>query len=412
MKPHRERPSWVRRLNQFGPATGDARYIIPLDPEEMLEQARSSTGLVEIGGSAWHETYERRIRSIDQESNANLLGRLLCRAEVIRVLQTRLRLQREWAEKPEIFEEKIERPIFIVGAPRTGTTIVLELLALDPNLRAPIAWEAHHPLPHGIATDAASAMALAEAEQELWADIQPEFMTLHELRSDLPCECIHFMSLDFGSNYWGMHYPTPSFDVWAADQPDLVPRVYREHRRFLQTLQYGSPARRWLLKSPVHLMTMQALVAEYPDAVLVQTHRDPVKFVGSTASTTAMINWLRSDSVDPLVMGQIALGGFAFVLNQLRTLRSEGMVPDDQFVDSHYVDLIADPAAAVRKIYDQAGLDWPPGHDERVVGYLRDKPKGKFGKHEYTLAEYGLDEELVRAAYADYIEHYGIETES
>ena len=134
MNPYRERPDWVRRLNQFGPATGDPRFIVPLDPAELLAQARAGTGLEEIGDEAWHETFERRIRSIDEESNANLLGRLLCRAETIRVLQTRLRLHQVWAENPAILEEPIERPIFIAGPPRTGTTILLELLALDEGL--------------------------------------------------------------------------------------------------------------------------------------------------------------------------------------------------------------------------------------------------------------------------------------
>lgn len=412
MNPYRVRPDWVRHLNQFGPATGDPRYIVPLDAEEMLASARGSTGLEEIGDALWHETYRRRIESIDRESGLNLLGRLLCRAETIRILQTRLRLVREWDVCPGILDEPIERPIFVAGAPRTGTTIMLELLALDPALRAPIAWEAHHPLPHGVATDAESSMALAEAEQELWADIQPEFMTLHELRSDLPCECVHFMSIEFGSNYYGMHYVTPSFDEWAAGQPDLVARSYADHRRFLQTLQHGSPARRWLLKSPVHLVTIEALFAEYPDAVIIQTHRDPLKFVGSTASTTAMLAWLRRDEVDLALQGQIAMVGFAFMLDLVRTLRGNGTLADARFIDSHYIDLISDPAAAVRKIYDRAGLDWPPGHGETIRGYLRDKPKGKFGVHEYKLEEFGLDEATVRAAYADYVAHYAIQPES
>lgn len=422
MKPHLERPNWARRLNQFGAAVGDARLVVPLDPVEMLAAARSSTGLEEIGDALWHETYERRIRAIDSEAGANVIGRLLCRAETLRVLQTRLRLHQAWADNPQILEEPIERPIFVMGPPRTGTTILLELLALDPALRAPIAWEAHHPIPHGEATDAESSMLLAEAEQELWADIQPELMTLHELRSDLPCECIHFMALEFGSNYWDMHYATPSFAAWAGLQPDLVARTYSSHRRFLQTLQFnsakssaanghGSARRSWLLKSPVHMSTLPALFAEYPDAVIVQTLRDPMKFVGSTASTTAMMSWLRSDNVERMIHGQIALLGFAGILGLVRMQRSDGTLPNEQFVDSPYVDLISNPSAALRKIYDHAGLAWPAGHNETIEGYLRDKPKGKFGKHEYSLEEYGLSEDLVRSTYADYIKAYGIEPE-
>ena len=412
MIPYRERPSWVRRLNRFGPATGDPALIVPLDPEELLSLARSSTGLEALGDAAFLEAFERRIRSIDKDSKAHLLGRLLCRAETIRVLQTRLRLHEAWAATPAILDERIDRPIFVVGAPRTGTTILLELLALDPNLRAPIAWEAHHPIAHGAARDAESSMALAEAEQELWADIQPELMTVHELRSDLPCECVHFMALDFAAGYWGMQYDTPSFDAWAATQPSLVERTYQTHRRFLQTLQHGHAPQRWLLKTPGHLATMQALFSEYPDAVIVHTHRDPLKFVGSAASTTTMLRWLRSDAVDPRAQGQVALLGFAFMLDQVRRFRSEGILPDDHFVDSHYLDLMADPGAAIRKIYSRAGLDWPVGHEDTIRSYLRDKPKGKFGKHEYRLEEYGLDEQTVRTTYADYVSHHGIESEA
>lgn len=412
MPSYRNRPDWLRRLNYLGPAAGDPRHVIPLDPAEMLATARASTGLGTLGDAHWMETYERRIDSIDREANAHLLGRMLCRAETIRVLQTRLRLERAWSETPSILDEPIERPLFVLGAPRTGTTILLELLALDPNLRAPIAWEAQHPLPHGDARDPAARQALAEAEHEFWMDIQPELATLHEMRSDLPCECVHFMALDFGGPYWGMQYDAPAFTEWAMSQPEILPRTYRLHRNFLQTLQHGDEPRTWLLKSPGHLATAAALFAEYPDAIVVHTHRDPQKFVGSAANTTAMLRWLRTDVVDPAVFGQLALHGFAFMLNGVVDARQSGALPDAQFVDSHYLDLIDDPVAAIGRIYERAGLDWPSGHDERILDYLRTKPKGKFGQHAYSLEEYGLDETTVSSTYARYQAHYAIREES
>jgi len=411
MEPYRPRPDWVRRLNQFGPATGDPRHVIPLDPAEMLETARTSTGLHEIGDAQWIETYERRVRSIDLEAKPNLLGRILTRAEVIRVLQTRLRLFDAWAKEPAILEEPIERPMFVLGAPRTGTTILLELLALDPGLRAPISWEAQHPIFHDDIQDEASAIAAAEAEHDFWMDIQPELATLHEMRADLPCECIHFMSLDFGGPYWSMHYGGAEFQAWAMTQPEILPRTYQLHRQFLQTLQFGNDRKPWLLKSPGHLATAEALFAEYPDAIVIHTHRDPQKFVGSAASTTALLQWMRSDDVSPHMNGQLALGGFSFMLNSVMNLRREGTLPDKQFVDSHFLDLMDDPVAAIQKIYRQAQLDWPDGHEERIRGYLRDKPKGKFGKHVYTLEEYGLDAATVDTTYQAYVEHYGIRGE-
>ena len=181
--------------------------------------------------------------------------------------------------------------------------------------------------------------------------------------------------------------------------------------RFLQTLQYGEERKPWLLKSPGHLRTIEGLFGEYPDAIVVHTHRDPQRFVGSAASTTAMLQWLRSEAIDPALYGQLALGGFGMMLNGVKDLRKAGQIPDDQIIDSHFSDLMSDPIAAIRKIYDAAGLDWPAGHDDRITGYLRDKPKGKHGAHAYSLEEYGLDATMVDAVYADYVEYYGIARE-
>jgi hypothetical protein len=406
------RPDWVRRINKFGLAVGDPALIVPLDPGEMLAKARASLGLRDVGDDEWIESYHRRLESIDRESRAHLLGRLLGRAETIRVLETQLRLRKHWDEVPAVLDEPIERPIFVVGTPRTGTSILLELLALDPQLRAPISWESHHPLPHGTGRSAEEdrtfRMSLAEAEQELWADIQPELMSLHELRSDLPCECTHFMALDFTAGYWSMLYETPGFDAWANQRPHLVTQGYRAHRRFLQTLQYGQARKTWLLKTPSHLATMTSLFAEYPDAIVVHTHRDPMKVVPSAASTTTMLRWLRSEEVDPIAQGLMAQHGFGFMLDQVRQQRVDGTIPDDQIVDTRYRDLIAEPAAAVRKIYDRVGLGWPDGHEDVIIGYLRDKPRGKFGSHEYDFATYGLDPDEVRKTYASYVDYYGV----
>src|ERR1700733_15575527 len=164
-----EHPDWVRRLNYFGESLGDPRLVVSLDPAEMLDLARSSTGLVDLGEAewpGWTEAYERLLRSVDAESQLHLLGRVLTRSEVLRVLRTWLQLQEAWSHNPSIATRPVNAPVFVVGPPRTGTTILLELLALDPQLRAPIAYEALYPLPKG---QIRRRMRLSESEQELWA---------------------------------------------------------------------------------------------------------------------------------------------------------------------------------------------------------------------------------------------------
>ena len=203
----------------------------------------------------------------------------MTRGEVLRMLQTWLRLQATWSATPAIAAEPVEAPLFVVGPPRTGTTILLELLALDPSLRAPLAWEALHPLP--VADDPVPSIerrgpTLSECEQEFWSDVHPEFMTMHELASDLPCECVHFLAYDFAGPHWSMLYDTPTFTGWQLEHVEhRSTRVYRLHRRMLQTFQHGSEPRRWLLKSPGHLQTLAQVFAEYPDAKVIHTHRDP-----------------------------------------------------------------------------------------------------------------------------------------
>ncbi|MCB0995561.1 MAG: sulfotransferase [Acidimicrobiales bacterium] len=405
-----ERPDLVRRLNLFGPATGDARNIVPLDPDEMLATARAATGLEYVGDELYEETYRRQITAVDEEANLHVVGRLLCRGETIRLLETKLRLEDTWAQNPAILDEPITAPIFVLGPPRTGTSILLELLALDPGLRAPIAWEAHHPLPLGepSADDTALRQELAQAEQELWADIQPEFQAVHELRSDLPCECIHFLALEFQSGYHSMNYDTPGFQAWTMEHPELFDRLYLTHQRFLQTLQHGGAPRPWVLKSPVHMPLLPQIFARYPDARIIHTHRDPLKVVTSAASTIATVRWLRSDAVDPLRSGQQTVMGNRFLLELVMAQRADGTVPADRFVDSHFSDLIADPVAALQKIYAAFGLPWPDGHGDVITAYLDHKPKGKFGAHRYSADSFGIEPDAVREAFANYMEHYGI----
>ena len=220
-----EHPDWVRRLNYLGESVGDPREIVSLDSADLIEVARSTTGLHDFGDAewpGWTETYERQLTSIDAESRLHLLGRVLTRGEVLRVLQTWLQLQSAWHESPGIAAQPVQSPVFIVGPPRTGTTILLELLSLDPQLRAPLAYEALYPIASN--RTVTTRLMLSEAEQEFWADIHPPFMMMHELVSNLPCECVHFLMYDFSGPYWSMMYDAPSFMGWQLEHLETLGR--------------------------------------------------------------------------------------------------------------------------------------------------------------------------------------------
>ena len=421
-----QHPDWVRRLNLFGEAVGDPRLLVPLDADGLLDLARTSTGLDDVGTAdwtGWETAFRAFVASVDSEAQLHHLGRVVTRAEILRMLQTWLRLQAHWAATPAVMAESIDAPLFVVGPPRTGTTILLELLALDPSLRAPLAWEAVQPLPRRAdpAEDRAERRRIAESEQEFWADIHPDFMTMHELASDLPCECVHFLAYDFAGPYWSMHYDTPSFTGWQLEHLDTLGRVYRLHRRMLQTFQHaGDPTgaatpdgtpRRWLLKSPAHVSTLPQLFAEYPDALVIHTHRDPRKFIASLVSLLGGLRFMRSDAVDVPALGPLMEATYQMFLDGAITQRADGSVPADRIVDSHFLDLMDDPVANLRGLYEQLGLDWPVGHDPRIREYLAAKPRAKHGTHTYTFESVGLDEAHVRASFANYVAHYDITEE-
>ena len=242
---------------------------------------------------------------------------------------------------------------------------------------------------------------LGECEQEFWADVQPEFQALHELRSDLPVECVTVTQGSFCGFHWSM---VGSFDGWMPD-----PAVnYAYERRFLQVLQHGAGPTQWVLKTPGHLMLLPLLFAEFGDAWVVQTHRDPAKTMPSTVSTTAMVQWMRTDHVDVDAMAESILAFFTAGLNGTVDLRASGTVPAERFVDVHFAELMSDPVAALRAAYDRMGRSFTDDHAAAVLDYLAHKPKGKFGVHRYQPEDWGFTAAGLRSALTPYIDHYGV----
>ena len=235
-------PDWVRRLNLFGDAIGDPRVIVSLDPDELLALARATTGLDDLGEAdwpGWDETYGRLLASVDAESQLHLLGRVLTRAEVLRVLQTWLRLagrvdddardRRRADRRARCSSSGRRAPARRSCSSCSRSTRSCARRSRGRRCTRSPRWAIGRP----------RRAELAESEQEFWADIDPEFMTMHELASDLPCECVHFLMYDFAGPYWSMLYDTPSFTGWQLEHLETLGRVYRLHRRMLQTFQHG-----------------------------------------------------------------------------------------------------------------------------------------------------------------------------
>ena len=407
------RPDWVRRLNLMaGSVGGHARDLVPIDPGDMLDTAAVALGGLpdgDLGDPRWQERFETLATAIDA-SGMHTVGRLMTKQELLHSLRTRLLLTTTLDRSPEVRDRPVTAPVIVTGPARSGTTILFELLALDPGLRAPTAAEALHPVAMPEAEAAADSslsdpLVLSECEQEIWADVQPEFQAVHELRSDLPVECVTITQGSFCGFHWSM---VASLDGWLPD-----PAVnYAYERQFLQALQHGDQSdQSWLLKTPGHLMLLPLLYAEFGDAWVIQTHRDPAKTMPSTVSTTAMVQWLRTDDVDVDAMARNILAVFAAGLNGSIDVRASGMVPAERFVDVHFSELMSDPVSTLRAAYAQMGRDFTDNHATAVLDYLAHKPKGKFGVHRYQPEDWGFTAEGLRSELAPYIDHYGVSRE-
>jgi hypothetical protein len=399
------RPDWVRRVNAMGPAGGGPRRLVPIVAAELIDQVRASTGIADpsdLGDGDWEARLRALVDAVNH-SDLHVVGRLMTREELLRCLRTRFLVGERRRRQPSVADEPIEAPVIVTGPARSGTTILFELLGLDPGLRSPIATDVVHPvLPDGTGEDERRAMT--EAEQELWADVQPEFAAMHELRSDLPVECITICAPSFAGSHWSMVL-TEQGD-W---QPDVVADL-AFHRVLLQTVQHGRPARRWLLKTPGYVFMLDDLLAAYPDACVVLTHRDPARTMPSTASTAAMVRWLRSDCVDLDVLSALIGALFGDALNSIARRRGDGSLPGT-YGDVRFVDLMDDPVGAIAGAYDAIGRELTEEHADAITRYVAAKPRGQHGTHRYTAEEWGFDAAALRADLADYMDRFAVPVE-
>lgn len=409
---HRHRPALIRALNLAGAALERAGLgLVPLDEVRLLGEARRQAGLGDFGDDSFREPLPILLEAYNTEAKLNLVGRLGARFDTLRLLVNRLLLHEDWKRHPGIAEQAIRRPLFITGLPRTGTTLLHGLLAQDPGNRAPRAWEVMYPSPPPERAHFESDPRIAKAEKQMrWFDrLAPEFKTIHSLSARLPQECIEITSYAFASPRFHTTHSVPSYKAWL-DHHDLR-SAYRFHRRFLQHLQWRSPAERWVLKAPAHLFGLDALFETYPDALIIQCHRDPLTVLGSVASLTAVLYGAFSDCIDLMAIGTEVTHRWAEGVERAMRFRERGLAPRDRFLDVHYHDLLRDPIATVRRVYAHFELVFTREAEARMRRFLAENAKDKHGVHGYSLIQFGLDPEEEDRRYKAYRDCFGIEPE-
>ncbi len=402
-------PDWVSQVNREG-SYFNLSAVVPLDEESLLLQAQTLTGLSDFGDTGWQEPFRVLIQALETEAELTLMGRLMARSDILHWLSSRLKVVDTLKQTPAILEEKISEPLFIVGLPRSGTSILFELLSQDPDVGVPLIWEALQPCPppEPESYHCDPRIEIADSLVTQWGRVAPEFNTMHEMRGDIPAECGLIMAGTFISDHIASLHQTPSYTAWCAEA-DMEP-VYRYHKTVLQILQYRNPRRRWLLKAPEHQVHLETLLKVYPDARIVQTHRDPIKCMASTTSLMGTLYYMRSDQpfnatlFEDIIMGEATARRLERVMEQ----RDKGVVPEANITDSRYQDLMDTPMDCIRGIYRHFGLSLSADAEQKMLDYLANKPKGKFGAHSYKVDAQRSKE---RALFRRYQTHYGVPDE-
>ena len=375
-----------------------------LQEEGLLRAACRQAALDDFGDPSFHEPFRRLLTSMKTEARLNPMGRLATRHDLIRLLVNRLRMEEDRKRNPGIAAQETRRPIIITGLPRTGTTLLYALLALDPTNRVPLTWETVYPSPPPDATTYRTdrRIGLVNGQIRWFHRLVKGFNRIHPVDAQLPEECLVIFSHSFLSYQFETTHRLPSYLDWLEGQ-DLRP-AYQAHRRFLQHLQWRCPGERWVLKAPAHMFDFGAMFTTYPDACVVMTHRDPNQVTASNASLTATLRSAFSDEIDPLEVGPECSRRWAEAIGRAMRFRDHGGAPAEQFLDLRYLDLVADPISAVRTVYAHFDLPFPQGLVEAIREFLCRNPKDRFGTHRYSLEQFGMsvDEETRRfAAYRE-----------
>ena len=382
------------------------------DVERLVEQAAEQTGLSDLGDDDWREGFDRLIDAFANEARLSEIGRAVVEADLVGYLIKRMQIVGWLRAHPEVTKTDVTPPIVVIGQARTGTTILHDLLAQDPASRVPLAWEVDFPVPPPQAEtyDTDPRIEQTEAQQAMVDLVIPGFRKMHPVGARLAQECVRITGSAFRSMIFPTQYRVPSYGHWLLHEADMAP-AYRWHRAYLQVLQTDHRGERWVLKSPGHIWCLDALLAEYPDAVLVQTHRDPLKIIASVSSLMALLRRLATDEPTMQECAEEFAEYILLGLDRSVDAREDGTVASDRVVDVQFGDFMSDQIGAVRKVYERLGLELDPGAEARMRSFLADNPQDKHGTHTYSFADTGLDADEIRARAKRYQEYFGVASE-
>ncbi len=408
------RPDWVSRANAEGEGL-DLKSVVPLDPASLIAAACSNTGLADFGSDDWREPFEILMKAFEEESQLHLMGRIMTRSDMIMFLEARLRVEDAFKRHPEIDDEVIEAPLWVLGQGRTGTTMLQTLLALDPENRTLIIRDALFPVHQD--GDPNAWFDIADHRIRMWNRVTPEVASIHDFAAHEPIEMIMIEAMSFQQPAWlNLYGLSPSHTAHVMQSGGLE-RAVAYGKRVLKLLQWqahreGEPRKRWALKSPDHIRYIPILLDAYPDIRLIWAHRDPVKAMASAVNMIGTLTWVRSDQkvsegmFDAITDPQAT----AASLSQPITWIESGLISPEQLHNLQYEDLISAPVDTVASSYDHFGLKLGSDARAAINAHLATHPRSSRPAHRYEDGDANrIDDE--RAMFARYEAYFRVPRE-
>ncbi|MGB7976508.1 MAG: sulfotransferase [Roseiarcus sp.] len=346
--------------------------------------------------------------SLKQEASLSPFGRLAARWDIKRMLSTLMILADVEREDPTIRTRRLAAPIFITGLPRSGTTFLHSLLAEDPLNRAPRIWEAIYPRPEHRAAEFAAGRRKVDLQLRIFNRLSPGIRNLHPIEADAPEECIEITSQVFRSPRYDDVYRAPSYRAWL--DASGFDEGYQFLARFLRHLQgCAQMPRRWILKSPEHVFSIDALTRVFPDAMLVFVHRDPGHVLASAARLTELLRAPFTTAIDRREIGRKVSDYWQDGMQRMVKVADDVSFPlRPRLIHVQYRALVSDPIGTIAQIYSTFGLEFSQAAREAMSAKVARAPNGGYGANRYLPEEFGIDPERERDRASVYIERFGI----
>jgi hypothetical protein len=388
----------LQTLDRFAGAIGVGNAS--LDPGGLLATALRRSRRREFRDPSFVPALRLLLECCEKEADLSLFGRYAAKWDVLRCLSNLLRFEAEEERNPHIARENIERPIFVTGLPRSGTSLLHSLLTTDASLRVPRCWQTISPYPNKRRDRRRQNV---NRQLRIFQRLAPEMSALHPLSAESPQECTEITAQVFQSLRYEMTYRIPSYQAWI-DAAGHIP-AYRFHKRFLQHLQHQERGGHWVLKCPDHVHALNAIERIYPDCGIVFVHRDPLRVIASAAKLTEVVRRPFSRHIDKKDIGRQVL---ARLIEGADTM-IERSKADRRIFHLRYTDFAREPLRQTELLYRHFGLPLGDATRQSMRMFLAAAPPAN---HRYSLEEFGFDSGALRDHFECYMEHFDIQRES